>query len=181
MEERAHHSAVLRVFAASPLCPPTTRAAVLSALPEGGPSAPPPLPRTDRDALLAAFRFLGEEPAEGGGGDAPWEARLASRYWAALNKEFALADTSRCHAGRLGLRWRSAAEVAAGLGQFTCGALGCGSVAGLHSYEVPFAYSEGGEAKSALVKLRVCGGCAALAFSRRPQGKGGGGGGADAQ
>ena len=170
----AQHRAVLHVFAASPLCPPDTRAQLLSSL---APSSAAP-PRTDRDALQSAFRFCGDggeavDSGEGGGGGAQWEARVASRYFAALNKEFALADTSRCPAA-LGLRWRSAAEVAAGIGQFTCGALGCGAVAGLHSYEVPFSYREGGEAKSALVKLRVCGACASRAFARAPPGGGGG-------
>ena len=171
----AQHRAVLRVFAASPLCPPDTRVQLLSSL---APSAAAPLLRTDRDALQSAFRFCGDggdavDLGEGGGGGAQWEARVASRYFAALNKEFALADTSRCPAA-LGLRWRSAAEVAAGIGQFTCGALGCGAVAGLHSYEVPFSYREGGEAKSALVKLRVCGACASRAFAQAPPGGGGG-------
>ena len=137
--------------------------------------------RTDRDALLSAFHFCGEGAggAGEGGGDSQWEARVASRYNAALNKEFALADISRCPAA-LGLRWRSAAEVAAGMGQFICGALGCGAVAGLHSYEVPFAYREGGESKSALVKLRLCGACATRAFAKAPAAGGGGGGGGSA-
>jgi hypothetical protein len=165
----AQHAAVLHLFALSPLCPPATRDTLLSSL-SCAPAAvaQAPLPRTDRDALLSAFRFLGGEgdcDSGGGSGAAAWEARVASRYWAALNKEFALADLSRCPAA-LGLRWRSAAEVAAGVGQFTCGALGCDAVAGLHSYEVPFSYVEGGEEKSALVKLRCCGACAARAFAK---------------
>ena len=168
----AQHTAMLDIYAASPHCTPELRAQLVSRL---RPAAAPA--RTDYAALLSAFRFLGDD--EGGSvegvaggvvgmdGDAAWANRVAARYYAALNKEFALADLSRCPA-QLGLRWRSAGEVAAGVGQFVCGGLGCGAVAGLHSYEVPFSFREGGVAKSALVKLRVCGACAARAFTRAP-------------
>ena len=160
-----HHQYLLHAYAASPVCPPHTRASLLSAL-------PPPTAlaaSTDRAALLAAFTFLAPDPDEPAPAshlapaDAAWQARLAARYYAALNKEFALCDLSR--APRLGLRWRSAAEVAAGKGQFTCGALGCAAVAGLHSYEVPFSYEERGVARSALVKARLCGACASRDFA----------------
>jgi protein FRA10AC1 len=50
--------------------------------------------------------------------------------------------------------------VVTGKGQFTCGAKRCSIGDGLVSYEVLFAYEEAGEAKSALVKLRVCPECA---------------------
>jgi hypothetical protein len=51
-------------------------------------------------------------------------------------------------------------EVVSGKGQFVCGAKGCDERAGLCSYEVNFSYREAGKSKQALVKLRVCPGCA---------------------
>ena len=48
--------------------------------------------------------------------------RLAARYYSKLFREYAIADLSRHAEGRLGLRWRTQAEVVAGRGQFTCGA-----------------------------------------------------------
>ena len=54
----------------------------------------------------------------------------------------------------MGMRWRTEAEVTAGTGQFSCGARRCGERRGLASFEVPFAYSEAGVDKQALVKAR---------------------------
>ena len=125
---------------------------------------------TDREALHSAFSFLPLDPPPAHPPTSPnavHAARLAAAYSASLNMEFALCDTSRCasaSSAALGLRWRTRAEVARGKGATTCGALGCAAVAGLHTFEVPFAWEERGAERSALVKLRVCGGCAALAF-----------------
>lgn len=60
---------------------------------------------------------------------------------------------------RIGLRWRTEKEVISGKGQFECGNKKCTAREGLRSYEVNFAYSEAGENKQALVKLRVCPKC----------------------
>jgi protein FRA10AC1 len=57
------------------------------------------------------------------------------------------------------LRWRTEKEVISGKGQFECGNKKCTAREGLRSYEVNFAYSEAGESKQALVKLRVCPKC----------------------
>lgn len=66
--------------------------------------------------------------------------------------------------GRIGLRWRTEREVIAGRGQFTCASKHCNSEKNLHSYEVPFDYSENNVKKSELVKVRVCIDCARKLF-----------------
>jgi protein FRA10AC1 len=122
-------------------------------------------PRTDVDALRAAHSFLNGGGGGGAPGGAPGDAhgeRLAAAYNAALTADFALADLSR--PGALGLRWRTRAEVARGKGQFICASLTCEAVTALRSFEVPFSYAERGAAKTALVRVRVCGECAAAAF-----------------
>ena len=114
------------------------------------------LPRTDHDVLREHHRFIRED-------DAPptsYEERLASKYYAKLFKEYAIADLRHYKEQRIGLRWRTAEEVVGGKGQFACAAKGCDAVDGLVSYEVNFAYEEAGEQKQALVKLRVCPRCA---------------------
>lgn len=138
------------------------------------------IPCAPLSPALQSYRFI-RRPED----DAPgtWETRLASRYYARLFREYAVADLSRYSEQKVGLRWRTEAEVAAGKGQFTCGARGCASRDGLASYELLFRYAEAGEAKSALVKVRLCRPCAAkLAHGRggasAPRaGAGGGGGG----
>ena len=54
---------------------------------------------------------------------------------------------------KLGLRWRTEAEVVSGKGQFSCGARGCSEARGLATFEVPFGYTEAGARKEALVKV----------------------------
>jgi protein FRA10AC1 len=128
---------------------------------------------SDADAIASAHRFLwddaelesGHRPPQwgssGGGDDVDlWEERLAKRYYAKLHREYALADMSRYKEGAVGLRWRTEREVFDGKGQFTCGNKACTADEQLASYEVAFAYREHGEDKHALVKLRVCPGCA---------------------
>ena len=124
---------------------------------------------TDEDALRGAHRFLRSPEDEA---DTSWESRLAKKYYDRLFKEYAVADLSQYTSKRVGLRWRTEREVVAGKGQFSCSAKGCETAAGLATFEVPFAYSEAGEEKQALVKLRVCGPCAAkLHYGRGEQGK----------
>ena len=61
------------------------------------------------------------------------------------------------------MRWRTEREVVSGKGQFACGSLsGCTAGASdvpLRSYEVNFAYVEGGTKHNALVKVRLCDEC----------------------
>lgn len=64
---------------------------------------------------------------------------MARKFYNKLYKEFALADLTRYKEGKLGLRWRSEAEVDSGKGQHSCGSLHCQTVdstSDLHSYEV---------------------------------------------
>ena len=84
---------------------------------------------------------------------------------AAAHKEFVLVDLSRYQEGKVGMRWRTEAEVLSGKGEFACCAFGCDSITGLHSYETPFAYADSsGARRAALVKARVCAPCAAKLF-----------------
>jgi protein FRA10AC1 len=55
---------------------------------------------------------------------------------------------------KVALRWRIEAEVVSGRGQFSCGNKACGNSEQLRTWEVNFAYSERGEKKNALVKVR---------------------------
>ena len=59
----------------------------------------------------------------------------------------------RMQEDKLGLRWRTEAEVLSGKGQFSCGARGCAETRGLATFEVPFGYTEAGQRKEALVKV----------------------------
>lgn len=77
---------------------------------------------------------------------------------------YAIVDLSMYTTGRIGLRWRTEREVIAGRGQFTCASKHCDSEKNLHSYEVPFDYSEKTVKKSELVKVRVCIDCARKLF-----------------
>jgi protein FRA10AC1 len=76
------------------------------------------------------------------------------------------------------LRWRTEAEVLSGAGEETCGNTRCAyhepqserDLPPLATLEVPFAYSEHGEAKSALVKLVLCERCSnKLLWKRRKE------------
>ena len=89
-----------------------------------------------------------------------WETRMVRRYYDELHKEYAICDLSRWRKGGVGLRWRTEAEVVSGVGERVCAAKGCAATDGLRSYELPFDYRERGEAKRALVKVRVCRACA---------------------
>lgn len=68
--------------------------------------------------------------------DAPWEERLAAKYYQAIVKEYAVVDLSRFKEMKVGLRWRTEPEVIAGKGQFECGSLHCSERFGLQSFEV---------------------------------------------
>jgi protein FRA10AC1 len=120
---------------------------------------------TDKDVLLKEFEFLPERNSDAQ--STTWAAQLASRYYARLVKEFALADTSRWRSGQVGLRWRTTDEVVSGKGQFVCGALSCDAVMGLHTYEMPFRYVEHGASKLALVKVKLCGECATKVLHKK--------------
>lgn len=127
--------------------------------------------RTDFDSVREEHRFLWDNVD---GRRAPaadslsWEQRLAKRYHDQLFKEFALADMSRYREGAVGLRWRTEKEVVEGRGQFSCGNKACNRTdVALTSYELHFGYSEHGEAREALVKVRCCEECAGKLSYRR--------------
>jgi protein FRA10AC1 len=113
--------------------------------------------RSDVDVLRDAHRFV---RSDADNDDSTYEKRLARRYYDLLFKEYCLADLSLYRKSRIGLRWRTQAEVFAGKGQFQCANVACDESRALKSYEVEFRYDEAGEAKVALVKVRVCRECA---------------------
>eukprot|EP01116_Phalansterium_solitarium_P019916 TRINITY_DN5730_c0_g1_i2.p1 TRINITY_DN5730_c0_g1~~TRINITY_DN5730_c0_g1_i2.p1 ORF type:complete len:342 (-),score=158.29 TRINITY_DN5730_c0_g1_i2:74-1099(-) len=139
--------------------------------PAAGVSQPSAPPKTDHDVLREHYRFIREEADDdvsADGGKSSWEKQLARRYYDKLFREYCLADMSYYQHGKIGLRWRTQAEVFSGKGQFVCGNKACAERALLNSYEVNFAYSEDGQKKNALVKLRCCPGCAdKLHFKQR--------------
>ena len=123
-------------------------------------------PATDEDAVVDTYRFLRTEADDAALDDA--DRSLARKYDRALFKDFAICDlwpTERSGGSRIGLRWRTEPEVVAGKGTRVCGEVRChsrgdGAAAPLSTFEVPFAYQEAGERKSALVRLRLCPPCA---------------------
>ncbi|OWK07587.1 hypothetical protein Celaphus_00008488 [Cervus elaphus hippelaphus] len=87
------------------------------------------------------------------------EKRLAKKYYDKLFKEYCIADLSRYKENKFGFRWRIEKEVISGKGQFCCGNKCCDEKEGLKSWEVNFGYTEHGEKRNALVKLRLCQEC----------------------
>mmetsp|Transcript_49040 Transcript_49040/g.123363 ORF Transcript_49040/g.123363 Transcript_49040/m.123363 type:complete len:328 (+) Transcript_49040:213-1196(+) len=112
---------------------------------------------TDLDILRQEHRFLRDDDEDYH--SLPFEQKVAKQYYDRLFKEYCLADLSHFKEGKIGLRWRTQNEVFSGRGHFSCGNKACASSEGLVSYEVNFRYSEAGEEKNALVKLRLCRAC----------------------
>ena len=110
------------------------------------------------DALAREHRFVRDDEEDERRGDA-WAVRLARRYHEKLYKAYAVFDATT-RDGETGARWRTAAEVRAGKGQFTCGEKRCETSDGLASFECVFAYDEGGVRKKAMMKVRACARCA---------------------
>jgi len=115
--------------------------------------------KTDYDVLREEYRFLRTDEDND---DSQFEKRMSKKYYDKLFKEYCLADLSRYKHGQIGLRWRTEKEVFTGKGHFVCGNKKCEERNDLKSYELPFAYTEAGEDKSALVKLRACPKCAEM-------------------
>ncbi|XP_032747732.1 protein FRA10AC1 homolog isoform X4 [Rattus rattus] len=107
--------------------------------------------KTDLDVIRENHRFLWNEEDEA---DMTWEKRLAKKYYDKLFKEYCIADLSRYKENKFGFRWRIEKEVISGKGQFFCGNKCCDEKEGLKSWEVNFGYTEHGEKRNALVKLR---------------------------
>ncbi|KAG7395062.1 hypothetical protein PHYBOEH_004259 [Phytophthora boehmeriae] len=121
----------------------------------------------DLAVLQSKFQFIRDDEADAEEGETDWQVRMSVRYYRQLFREYALADLSRYQEGKIGLRWRTEMEVVSGKGQFSCGNKRCDVRAGLHSYELLFAYVENGEKKRCLVKVRVCGECAEKIFFKK--------------
>ncbi|KAL5504205.1 hypothetical protein ACEPAH_8279 [Sanghuangporus vaninii] len=138
----------------------------------------PPVPTglTEFDILKASHRFLREEDDPDTNADADrnadgsWGDRLAQKYYDSLYREFAVCDLKHYKSGNFALRWRTEEEVINGAGEETCGNTRCPlhlpsstststPIPGLKTVELPFAYEEHGERKSALVKVVLCDAC----------------------
>ena len=116
----------------------------------------------DHAALEANYRFVPSEKEP-----SSWQERMVHRYSRDLYREFALADLST--PGKLGLRWRTKDEVIKGRGERSCGNKKCQQQERLVTLEVPFSYTEGGEKKKELVKLRLCANCLPLVHSMKSE------------
>lgn len=115
--------------------------------------------RSTEDALLRNHEFVRDDEKDRQNWNS-WETRMAARYYRKLHKEYAIVDLSRWHEGVCGLRWRTEREVLAGIGEESCASKGCTQTRRLRSFEVPFIYTEDGDAnKCELVKVRVCEEC----------------------
>ncbi|KAI5454651.1 hypothetical protein NCC49_003542 [Naganishia albida] len=130
--------------------------------------------KTEFDVLKENHRFIrdDEDPST-----VSYEERLARAYESKLFKEYALIDLKHYKTRQIALRWRTAEEVLASIGETTCASLRCPyhnpspeqlsemdergiDMPSLQAFELPFAYVEAGEKKQALVKVKVCDKCA---------------------
>ncbi|KAG8176687.1 hypothetical protein JTE90_018416 [Oedothorax gibbosus] len=111
--------------------------------------------KTDHDIIKENHRFLWEDEDDA----STWGEQLAKKYYDRLFKEYCLCDLTRYKDKKIGMRWRTEKEVVLGKGQFFCGSVHCERREGLESWEVLFGYTEHGEKKNALVKLRLCEKC----------------------
>ncbi|KAH9957402.1 folate-sensitive fragile site protein Fra10Ac1-domain-containing protein [Russula dissimulans] len=126
------------------------------------------------DILKASHKFLREGD---GSAEASWNDQLAQKYYDSLFREFAVCDLKHYKSGNFALRWRTEAEVLSGAGENTCGNTRCKQLENkdeavhLSTLELPFAYEEHGERKSALVKVVLCPRCLKKLMWKRNEGK----------
>ncbi|KAL0102698.1 hypothetical protein PUN28_018187 [Cardiocondyla obscurior] len=111
--------------------------------------------KTDYDVIRENHKFLWDQE------DTPdtWGAKLAKKYYDKLFKEYCICDLTYYKQNKVALRWRTEKEVIVGKGQFECGSKTCKEKENLRSWELNFGYTEHGEKKNALVKLRLCPEC----------------------
>ncbi|KAI9439894.1 folate-sensitive fragile site protein Fra10Ac1-domain-containing protein [Lactarius indigo] len=120
---------------------------------------------TEFDILKASHKFLreNEDPTEAH--NPSWNDQLAQKYYDNLFREFAVCDLKHYKSGNFALRWRTESEVLSGAGENSCGNTRCkhhniqDTATQLTTLELPFAYEEHGERKSALVKVVLCPRC----------------------
>ncbi|KAJ3844800.1 folate-sensitive fragile site protein Fra10Ac1-domain-containing protein [Lentinula raphanica] len=152
-----------------------------SSYPESSRSLTTPQGKTEFEILQASHKFLREE-TDDDESQLGWEERLALKYYTSLYREFAVCDLKHYKSGNFALRWRTEDEVLDGTGESTCGNTRCkfynrgrakDHKPPLSTLELPFAYSEHGENKSALVKVVLCAKCVDKLMWKRRQGKGG--------
>ncbi|KAJ6610704.1 folate-sensitive fragile site protein Fra10Ac1-domain-containing protein [Mycena sp. CBHHK59/15] len=137
--------------------------------------APPPPGKTEFEILKASHKFLREDNEKGQ--PLSWDEQLATKYYDSLFREYAVCDLKHYKSGNFALRWRTEAEVLAGAGETSCGNTRCVHHAPgaprpppLSTLELPFAYAEHGETKSALVKTVLCERCfGKLMWKRRKE------------
>ncbi|KAG6832789.1 hypothetical protein H0H92_009407 [Tricholoma furcatifolium] len=124
---------------------------------------------TEFEILKKAHRFLREDDDT----NQSWDDQLAAKYYESLYREFAVCDLKHYKSGNFALRWRTEHEVLSGAGETTCANTRCehheslpeylrrsaGPAPPLTTLELPFAYEEHGENKSALVKVVLCPKC----------------------
>ncbi|THH15778.1 hypothetical protein EW146_g4755 [Bondarzewia mesenterica] len=125
---------------------------------------------TEFDILKASHKFLREDDDENPG-QSSWNDQLAQKYYSSLFREFAVCDLKHYKSGNFALRWRTEAEVLSSTGETTCGNTRCSHhvhpdhdpdappAIPLKTLELPFAYEEQGQIKSALVKVVLCDKC----------------------
>ncbi|KAJ7755464.1 folate-sensitive fragile site protein Fra10Ac1-domain-containing protein [Mycena metata] len=131
--------------------------------------------KTEFEILKDSHKFLREEDNKGQ--PLSWDEQLASKYYDSLFREYAVCDLKHYKSGNFSLRWRTEAEVLSGAGETTCGNTRCEhhDLRGrrpppLTTLELPFAYTEHGEEKSALVKAVLCEKCLGkLMWKRRKE------------
>ncbi|KAJ8919197.1 hypothetical protein NQ315_012185 [Exocentrus adspersus] len=111
--------------------------------------------RNDFDVIKENHKFLWDDDDEADS----WEVQFAKKYYDKLFKEYCIGDLSLYKENKIALRWRTEKEVIVGKGQFTCGNKRCEEKDNLRSWEVNFAYTEHGNKKNALVKIRLCPAC----------------------
>ncbi|KAF8501763.1 folate-sensitive fragile site protein Fra10Ac1-domain-containing protein [Russula emetica] len=120
---------------------------------------------TEFDILRASHKFLRQDHDLAESHNTSWNDQLAQKYYDNLFREFAVCDLKHYKSGNFALRWRTEAEVVSGAGENTCGNTRCkhhtdqDKAVQLSTLELPFAYEEHGEHKSALVKVVLCPRC----------------------
>ncbi|KAH9481718.1 Protein FRA10AC1-like protein [Psilocybe cubensis] len=133
----------------------------------------PPVGITEFEILKASHRFLRDEDEK----PSTWDEKLAEKYYSNLYREFAVCDLKHYKSGNFALRWRTEDEVLSGYGETTCGNTRCtrhfkaDDNSPLTTLELPFAYAEHGETKSALVKVVLCSKCVKKLMWKRLQEK----------